>query len=82
MNREDYIKIIQNMADEDGISVEEEEKKLQEMIDELFTNMDEEILESWKNLLCISRNPTVEEFLYGMAAMLESVYSKKDTVLH
>ena len=53
MNREDYIKIIQTMADEDGISLEEEEKKLQEMIDELFTNMDEDILESWKNLLCI-----------------------------
>lgn len=63
MNEERYKKILQIVAEKEGVSEAQAEQELQELIDEVYDAMNEPLRQVWSDLEFQGKRPSVKIFI-------------------
>ena len=71
MKKGQYNKILQTIANKEGISAEEVEMEMQTAIYEAFSKMDKMERKKWSKISRNGEPPTLEEFIEYMAELIK-----------
>lgn len=71
MKKEDYRRMLMNIAEMEGVTLEEVERALQIAIDTGYDNPDENVKKVWAKIPCKGERPTVQEVIEAMINQLK-----------
>ena len=63
---------LRNVAEENGVSVEEVRREIQAIIDDLYNSDDPEIKSNWHSITETGQKPTVEQMIEYLSAKVTS----------